>query len=175
MYSANTLKTAGASLNVCQMHSKEIQCDFKQLWLETVEPYLKTFSETPGCGGNTKHTGYRELFYPGKDVFGKKNKQILWIWWKRSQWPFIKFQQFFPVNIWLIMLSLPNQKNHNKNEHWFNKGQIKQCYVHQNTLVSVSYWLMSSHLTLTVKKTVSICISIGNKSVNDLFDMRIKN
>ena len=32
-----------------------------------------------------------------------------------------------------------------------------------------------SHLTINVKKTVSMCFSIGYRPVNDVFEVRIKN
>ena len=42
-------------------------------------------------------------------------------------------------------------------------------------LKRVTHWLEMSHLTLNVKKTVSMCISIRNRPVNDLFEVKIKN
>ena len=39
----------------------------------------------------------------------------------------------------------------------------------------VTHWLDMSHLTLKVKKTVSMCISIHKRPVNDLFEVKIKN
>lgn len=42
-------------------------------------------------------------------------------------------------------------------------------------LDKVTNWLELSHLTLNVKKTVSMCMSIRNKPVNDLFEAKIKN
>lgn len=42
-------------------------------------------------------------------------------------------------------------------------------------LQSISKWLELSHLTLNVKKTVSMCFSIRNRPARDVFKVWIKN
>ena len=42
-------------------------------------------------------------------------------------------------------------------------------------LLSISKWLELSQLTIDVKKTVSMCFSIRNRPITDVFEVRIKN
>lgn len=41
-------------------------------------------------------------------------------------------------------------------------------------LINISKWLESSHLSLNVKKTVSMCFSIRNRPLSDIFEVQIK-
>jgi hypothetical protein len=42
-------------------------------------------------------------------------------------------------------------------------------------LLSISKWLELSQLTINVKKTFSMCFSIRNRPINDVFEVLIKN
>lgn len=53
-------------------------------------------------------------------------------------------------------------------------NQIAKQLTTSQVLKKVTNWLEVSHLILNVKKTVSVCISICRKPVNDMFEVNIK-